>query len=117
TTTTATNRQSAATEVVYPVIREQTGLAGVQTTQTPPRRSIMKKFTVVLAALASIALAAPTVASAKEMMHKGGMHHHHGMGHYHMMGHHHHMHPMMRHHHHRHHMMMKHMHHPHHMMK
>jgi hypothetical protein len=35
----------------------------------------MKRITVVLAALASLAVAAPTIASAKEM-HKSGMHHH-----------------------------------------
>jgi hypothetical protein len=41
----------------------------------------MKRITVVLAALASFALAAPTIASANEM-HKGEMHH--GMTHHRM---------------------------------
>jgi hypothetical protein len=66
-----------------------------------PEENIMKKITVVLAALASFAVAAPTIASA-EGMHKGmhrGMHH--GMMHRHMhrdmMMHRHHHHGMMHH--------------------
>jgi hypothetical protein len=53
----------------------------------------MKKISYVLAALATIAIAAPTVANAqdkpmmKEGMSKPMMHHHHMM-HHHMMRHH-----------------------------
>ena len=41
----------------------------------------MKKFSCVLVALATIVMAAPTIASAKDMMHKGGMGMHHRMHH------------------------------------
>jgi Ni/Co efflux regulator RcnB len=65
----------------------------------------MKKLTVVLAALASLAVAAPTIASA-EGMHKGM---HHGMMHRGMMHRHMHRDMMMHRHHHgmMHHMMKK----------
>ncbi len=50
----------------------------------------MKKLSVVLAALVTLAVASPTVASAmdKPMMNKG-MHHHKMMMHHHHMMHHH----------------------------
>jgi hypothetical protein len=54
----------------------------------------MRKITVVLAALASLALAVPTIASAKDM-HKDKMHH--GMMHRDMAMHHHHHHHTMHH--------------------
>jgi len=53
----------------------------------------MKKISYVLAALATIAIAAPAVAQDKPMMDKGdmGMHHKMMMKHHHMMMRHHHM--------------------------
>jgi hypothetical protein len=54
-----------------------------------PHGEFMKKFSIVMAALATIAVAAPTIASAqdKPMMHKGDMNMHHGMHHKMMMHH------------------------------
>jgi hypothetical protein len=57
----------------------------------------MKKISYVLAALATIAIAAPAVAEDKPMMHEGmheGMHH--GMHHHMHVHHHYHHHHMMK---------------------
>jgi hypothetical protein len=53
----------------------------------------MKKISYVLAALATIAIAAPAVAEERPMMHEG-MHHHINRG---MEMHHHHHHHLLRH--------------------
>jgi hypothetical protein len=53
----------------------------------------MKKISCLLAALATIAIAAPAVAQERPMMHEG-MHHHMDRG---METHHHHHHHMLRH--------------------
>jgi oxalate decarboxylase/phosphoglucose isomerase-like protein (cupin superfamily) len=57
----------------------------------------MKKFAYVIAALAAIAVAAPSIASAETMVVHEGMHHHHWHPHHDRMivirhGHHHHDH-------------------------
>jgi hypothetical protein len=65
---------------------------------SPPKEKSMKKISYVLAALATIAIAAPAVAEDKPMMREGmheGMHHH--MDHRMDMHHHHHHHSMLRH--------------------
>jgi Ni/Co efflux regulator RcnB len=59
----------------------------------------MKKIVYGLAALAGIAIAMPSIASAEDMkegMHEGKMHHHMSTRHHEPMRHHHHHHDMMK---------------------
>jgi hypothetical protein len=64
---------------------EQAGVCGVPLGLNHPPGEIMKKFSYALAALASIAIAAPAMAEDKPMMKKDDMPMHHSMSHHHKM--------------------------------
>jgi Spy/CpxP family protein refolding chaperone len=64
---------------------EQASVHGVPQGSNQPQGEIMKKFSYALAALATIAIAAPAVAEDKPMMKKDDMGMHHSMRHHHEM--------------------------------
>jgi hypothetical protein len=49
-------------------------------TSAQPRRTAMKKFGYIIAAVAAMAIAAPSIASAEKIVIKEGRGHHHGYG-------------------------------------